>query len=71
MGGAQAMGGAVTMNAVGNSGVTGQAQFMDHGQGQTMVTVNLTAQGSSHAQRPHPPGHLRRARRRWWRRCRT
>ncbi|HEV3049950.1 MAG TPA: hypothetical protein VGX50_06565 [Longimicrobium sp.] len=47
MSGAQAMGGAVTMNAVGNSGVTGQAQFMDHGQGQTMVTVNLTGQGSS------------------------
>ena len=47
MTGAQAMGGAVTMNAVGNSGVTGQAQFMEHGQGQTMVTVNLTAQGNS------------------------
>lgn len=47
MGGAQAMGGAVTMNAVGGSGVTGQAQFMDHGQGQTMVTVNLAGQGSS------------------------
>jgi hypothetical protein len=47
MGGAQAMGGAVTMNAVGNSGVTGQAQFMDHAQGQTMVTVNLTAQGNT------------------------
>jgi hypothetical protein len=47
MSGAQAMGGAVTMNAVGGSGVTGQAQFMDHGQGQTMVTVNLTGQGSS------------------------
>jgi hypothetical protein len=47
MSGAQAMGGAVTMNAVGNSGVTGQAQFMDHGQGQTMVTVNLAGQGSS------------------------
>jgi hypothetical protein len=47
MSGAQAMGGAVTMNAVGGSGVTGQAQFMDHGQGQTMVTVNLAAQGNS------------------------
>lgn len=47
MSGAQAMGGAVTMNAVGSSGVTGQAQFMEHGQGQTMVTVNLTAQGNS------------------------
>jgi hypothetical protein len=47
MSGAQAMGGAVTMNAVGGSGVTGQAQFMDHGQGQTMVTVTLTAQGNT------------------------
>jgi hypothetical protein len=47
MSGATAMGGAVTMNAVGTSGVTGQAQFMEHGQGQTMVTVNLTAQGGS------------------------
>lgn len=47
MTGAQAMGGAVTMNAVGGSGVTGQAQFMDHGQGQTMVTVTLNAQGGS------------------------
>jgi hypothetical protein len=47
MAGAQGMGGAVTMNAAGGSGVTGQAQFMDHGSGSTMVTVNLTAQGSS------------------------
>lgn len=47
MTGAQTMGSAVTMNAVGSSGVTGQAQFMDHGSGQTMVTVNLTAQGTS------------------------
>jgi hypothetical protein len=47
MGGAQAMGSAVTMNAVGGSGVTGQAQFMDHGGGSTMVTVTLTGQGSS------------------------
>ncbi|HEX2208165.1 MAG TPA: hypothetical protein VHG93_10825 [Longimicrobium sp.] len=46
MSGAQAMGGAVTMNAAGNSGLTGQAQFMDHGQGQTMVTVTLTGQGN-------------------------
>jgi hypothetical protein len=46
MGGAQAMGSAVTMNAVGSSGVTGQAQFMDHSGG-TMVTVNLTAQGNT------------------------
>jgi len=47
MAGATAMGGAVTMNAVGGSGVTGQAQLMEHGTGQTMVTVNLTAQGNS------------------------
>jgi hypothetical protein len=47
MAGATGMGGAVTMNAVGTSGVTGQAQIMEHGTGQTMVTVNLTAQGSS------------------------
>ena len=46
MAGAQAMGSAVTMNAVGTSGVTGQAQFMDHSGG-TMVTVNLTAQGNT------------------------
>ncbi len=47
MSGAQAMGGAVTMNAVGGSGVTGQAQFMAQGQAQTMVTINLTGQGST------------------------
>jgi hypothetical protein len=47
MAGAQAVGGAVTLNAVGTSGVTGQAQIMDHGNNQTMVTVNLTAQGST------------------------
>ena len=47
MSGAQAMGSAVTMNAVGSSGVTGQAQFMDHGGGQTMVTVTLNAQGNT------------------------
>jgi hypothetical protein len=46
MSGAQAMGGAVAMNAVGSSGVTGQAQFMSQGEG-TMVTVNLTAQGNT------------------------
>lgn len=46
MSGAQAMGSAVTMNAVGSSGVMGQAQFMDHSGG-TMVTVNLTAQGNT------------------------
>jgi len=47
MAGAQALGGAVAMNAVGGSGVTGQAQFMEHGPGETMVTVTLTAQGNS------------------------
>jgi hypothetical protein len=46
MSSAQAMGSAVTMNAVGSSGVTGQAQFMSQGEG-TMVMVNLTAQGNS------------------------
>jgi hypothetical protein len=46
MGGAQAMGGAVMMNAVGGSGVTGQAQFTSQG-AQTMVMVNLTAQGNT------------------------
>lgn len=44
--GAHSMGSAVTMNAVGTSGVTGQAQFMDQA-GQTMVMVSLTAQGNS------------------------
>lgn len=47
MTGATPMGNAVTMNAVGTSGVSGQAMFMEHGQGQTMVTVNLTAQGNT------------------------
>jgi hypothetical protein len=46
MSGTHSMGSAVTLNAVGTSGVTGEAQFMDQGP-QTMVTVNLTAQGSS------------------------
>jgi hypothetical protein len=44
---AQPMAGSVTMNAVGTSGVTGQASFMEHGAGQTMVTVNLRAQGNT------------------------
>ncbi|HEX6370312.1 MAG TPA: hypothetical protein VF006_15435 [Longimicrobium sp.] len=44
--GAHSMGSAVTMNAVGTSGVTGQAQFMTQGEG-TMVMVNLAAQGNS------------------------
>lgn len=47
MAGAQPMGGAVTLNAVGGSGVTGTAQIMDHGSNQSMVTVNLTAQGNT------------------------
>lgn len=46
MPGATGVAGAVTMNAVGNSGLTGQAQFMEHGQGQTMVTVTLNGQGN-------------------------
>lgn len=46
MGGTQAMGGAVMMNAVGGSGVTGQAQFTGQGP-QTMVMVTLTAQGNT------------------------
>ncbi|WP_420125988.1 hypothetical protein [Longimicrobium sp.] len=45
MTGATGIGGAVTMNAVGNSGITGQAQFMEHGPGQTMVTITLNGQG--------------------------
>ncbi|HYW13561.1 MAG TPA: hypothetical protein VE871_16490, partial [Longimicrobium sp.] len=45
--GAQGMGGAVTMNAVGTSGVTGQTQIMDQGGTATMVMVTLTAQGNS------------------------
>jgi hypothetical protein len=46
MGGTAPMGNAVTMNAVGTSGVTGQAMFTEQG-AQTMVMVNLTAQGNS------------------------
>ncbi|HEY0036174.1 MAG TPA: hypothetical protein VGB66_05765 [Longimicrobium sp.] len=41
------------MAQLGNSGITGTAQLMEHGAGQTMVTVNLTGSGSgSH------PGHI-------------
>lgn len=41
------------MAAIGNSGVSGTAQLMEHGAGQTMVTVSLTGTGSgSH------PGHI-------------
>jgi hypothetical protein len=46
MGGTAPMGNAVTMNAVGTSGVTGQAMFTEQG-AQTMVMVNLTAQGNT------------------------
>ncbi|HEX8319247.1 hypothetical protein [Longimicrobium sp.] len=41
------------MAALGNSGITGTAQLMEHGANQTMVTVTLTGTGSgSH------PGHI-------------
>ncbi|MBW3655679.1 MAG: hypothetical protein KY444_06205 [Gemmatimonadetes bacterium] len=43
----------VQMAQRGNSGISGQAQFMDHGAGQTMVTVTLTGPGSG----THP-GHI-------------
>lgn len=46
MGGAQGVGGGVAMNPVGNSGLSGQAQFMEHGQGQTMITITLNGQGN-------------------------
>ncbi|HEY7769802.1 MAG TPA: hypothetical protein VIB55_16650, partial [Longimicrobium sp.] len=43
----------IQLAAVGNSGVSGTAQLMEHGATQTMVTVNLTGTGSgSH------PGHI-------------
>ena len=43
----------VQLAQLGNSGVSGTAQFMEHGAGQTMVTVTLTGTGSgSH------PGHI-------------
>ncbi|MBW3571973.1 MAG: hypothetical protein KY467_12790 [Gemmatimonadetes bacterium] len=47
MAGATSAGHTVSMNPAGNSGVSGQAQLMEHGQGQTMVMVNLTGQGNS------------------------
>jgi hypothetical protein len=53
MAGAQGVASAVMMNEVGSSGITGQAQFMEHGRGQTMVTVTLTSQGNG----PHS-GHI-------------
>lgn len=47
MAGATSAGHTVAMNPVGGSGVSGQAMLMEHGPGQTMVTVNLTGQGNS------------------------
>lgn len=47
MGGAQALGGAVTMNAVGNSGITGQVHFSEQSPTQTMVRATLMGQGSA------------------------
>jgi hypothetical protein len=43
----------VQMAALNNSGVTGQAQIMEHGAAETMVTVTLQGQGST----THP-GHI-------------
>ena len=43
----------VQMTALNNSGVTGQSQVMAHGEGETMVTVNLMGQGAG----THP-GHI-------------
>ena len=43
----------VQLAQLGNSGISGQAQFMEHGPGQTMVTVTLTGPGSG----AHP-GHI-------------
>ncbi len=43
----------VQMTALNNSGVTGQAQIMEHGAAETMVTVTLQGQGSG----THP-GHI-------------
>lgn len=52
--GATPMAGMVTMNPVGSSGVSGQAQFMDHGGGaETMVMVNLTAPSGSSTHAGH------------------
>jgi hypothetical protein len=42
--GTQAVAGSVTMNAVGNSGITGQADLMAHGVNAAMVTVTLNGQ---------------------------
>jgi len=43
----------VQLTALNNSGVTGQAQIMEHGAAETMVTVTLQGQGSA----THP-GHI-------------
>lgn len=43
----------VQMNALNNSGVSGTTQVMAHGEGETMVTVNLQGAGSG----THP-GHI-------------
>ena len=51
---AAAMGNAVTLNAVGTSGTTGEAQFMAHGDTQSMVTVTLAgAPAGGHAGHVH------------------
>ncbi|HVH11454.1 MAG TPA: hypothetical protein VM759_00310 [Longimicrobium sp.] len=46
MGAAQGLGSAVTMNAVGNSGTTGEAHFSEHSPTQTMVRATLSGQGT-------------------------
>ena len=50
-----AMGGAVALNAVGESGVTGEAQLMD--QGGTQTSVNVTLNGPADASGSHA-GHV-------------
>lgn len=39
--------GTVAMNAVGGSGVTGQVQVMEHGAGESMISVTLNAPGTT------------------------
>lgn len=46
MGAAQGLGSAVSMNAVGNSGITGEVHFAEHSPTQTMVRATLMGQGS-------------------------
>jgi hypothetical protein len=53
MAGQTAGGQSVAMNALNNSGVTGTAQVMAHGEGESMVTVTLMGQGTG----THP-GHI-------------